>query len=295
MSRAGIFKTGILDINMAALYGRQKLLLAAIDELKRQGKLSKTALVKTLFLLTAEYDLSSLKAYSFFPYKYGPFSSLAYSDLTYLASQGLITKEGGLTAAGCEAAITLRSSRLEDIRHCVSRFKHDKQLVDYVYEHYPEYTTRSELKPKAPQRPDPGVFTIGYEGLDIDAFLNVLVQNDINALVDVRRNAFSMNLPFVKTKLARALAGAGIDYIHIPELGIDGSRRKNLDSKQAYEALFEDYRGELSALEPEVKRVEALGKSKRIALMCFEHSPDKCHRGVLADKLRKVGLGVVDL
>ena len=295
LSLVQIFKFRNNDSIMAGLYGRQKMLLAVIDELKRQGKFKKTALVKTLFLLTKEYDLGTLKAYSFFPYKYGPFSSLAYADMTYLENNNLILEEDTLTDTGHEAADSLGKKILEDVKECVSRFDNQKQLIDYVYERYPAYTVKSELKPKVTQRNDAAVFTIGYEGLDIDAFLNILVQNEIRVLIDVRHNAFSMNLPFIKTKLAHALAIAGIRYFHFPELGIDGSKRKKLDSEAAYAGLFEEYRSELPIHASEVKQVETLGKTERIALMCFEHASSKCHRGVLAEKLRLDGLGVVDL
>ena len=153
-----------------------------------------------------------------------------------------------------------------NVKNCVSRFHNQKQLVNYVYERYPAFTIKSELKPKTSQRANAAIFTIGYEGRDIDAFLNILVQNEVCVLIDVRHNPFSMNLPFVKTRLAHALANARIEYIHLPELGIDGGKRKNLDSDEAYATLFEKYREELPSHEGEVRRVESLGKIKRIAL-----------------------------
>jgi uncharacterized protein YwgA len=103
---------------MAGLYGRQKLLLAVVDELKRQEKFHKTALVKTLFLLSNEYDLGTLKAYSFFPYKFGPFSSLAYEDVAYLENQNMLQEDWKLTDAGREAANSLEKNVAEDVKNC---------------------------------------------------------------------------------------------------------------------------------------------------------------------------------
>ncbi|HIH38925.1 hypothetical protein J4460_05195 [Candidatus Woesearchaeota archaeon] len=56
-----------------------------------------------------------------------------------------------------------------------------------MYQKYPGYTIKSELIEQKQKKPLPGFFTIGYEGKDIDQFLNALVTNNIELLIDIRR------------------------------------------------------------------------------------------------------------
>ncbi len=60
------------------------------------------------------------------------------------------------------------------------------------------------------------VFTIGYEGISLEIYLNKLVKNNIKLLVDVRKNPLSMKYGFSKTLLKRFCESLGIKYIHIP-------------------------------------------------------------------------------
>ena len=54
-------------------------------------------------------------------------------------------------------------------------------------------------------------------------------------------NAYSQKYGFSKTQLTKACEGVGIEYIHIPELGIESDKRKDLKSQEDYDTLFEDY------------------------------------------------------
>lgn len=278
------------------MFQRQRVLLNVIHELKMTKKYSKRAVEKTLFLLRNEYGfVDKLKFYSFFPYNYGPFSNLSYYDLGKLQGDQCFVNEE-LTDTGISEAEKLNNELVSEIRECISRFPNPESMVEYVYWKYPEYTVKSKLVSKTDHSGEPGFFTIGYEGKDIDAFLNVLIQNEIEILVDVRHNPFSMNFSFIQKKLAEYLGKSGIGYVHFKGLGINGENRKTLETDEDYGKLFEQYEKEmLPAHLGEFAKVVELGKSKRIAMMCFEHDAGHCHRGVLARKLRENGLRVVDL
>ncbi|VVC01041.1 Uncharacterised protein [uncultured archaeon] len=138
-----------------------------------------------------------------------------------------------------------------------------------------------------------GIYSIGYEKKDIDLFLDLLVQNEIGLLVDVRHNPFSMKFAFTKSNLVRSLKNAGIGYLHVPELGIDGKYRKNLKNEKQREELFAFYsRAILANIDEKIHEFAELGKRKRIALMCFEADKIHCHRGILAEKLEEMGMEV---
>ena len=91
-----------------------------------------------------------------------------------------------------------------------------------------------------------------------------------------------MNFVYIKDALMKKLKDVGIDYLHIPELGIESEERKNLNTKADYEGLFAKYRQTLSIKEVYINRIIELGTSKRIALLCFETDCNFCHRGELS-------------
>lgn len=139
------------------------------------------------------------------------------------------------------------------------------------------------------------VVTIGYEGKSIERFINELSENNIHVLVDIRRNAFSRKTGFSKSKLTGHLKEAGIEYVHIPELGIESKRRKNLHTDEDYNKLLREYSNELQMKENHLDRIREMADENKIALMCFEKTHDHCHRGVIAERLRKDGMEVADI
>ncbi len=67
------------------------------------------------------------------------------------------------------------------------------------------------------------IFTIGYEGTDIDRFVATLVEVGIELLVDVRAVTVSRKKGFSKNGLRARLEAEGIQYVHLRGLG-DRSR-----------------------------------------------------------------------
>jgi uncharacterized protein (DUF488 family) len=221
---------------------------------------------------------------------------LFYLDLADLKSKGYLDEKHELSEEGRKIALGIDKNVAEMIRDAVERFGSEKSMVGHVYGKYPQYTSKSKLKDTPKKNGKPGICSIGYEKKDIDLFLDLLVQNDVEMLVDVRRNPFSMSSAYIGSRLESTLKKAGIDYLHVPELGIDGEYRKNLESDKDYEELFSLYRREmLPKNEEKTRMVAKLGKEKRIALMCFEADKCHCHRGVLAEKLEEWGMRVEHL
>lgn len=74
------------------------------------------------------------------------------------------------------------------------------------------------------------LFTIGYEGISLETYLNRLIENDVKLLVDVRSNPLSMKYGFSKNTLNKYCQSIGIEYEHIPEVGIQSQERKHLST-----------------------------------------------------------------
>ena len=127
------------------------------------------------------------------------------------------------------------------------------------------------------------IFTVGYEGVSIENFIRKLCENSIYRIIDVRRNPISRKPGFSKAALLARLQESGIDYVHIPELGIDSSLRRSLQTDDDYSALFTHYEERmLPNVTDKIEETIALLEEKPSALLCFEEDPQHCHRTCLA-------------
>lgn len=267
------------------------------------GELQSTRLQKFLFLLTQR---QSKKAYGFVPYKFGCFSFESYADLHFLLrSDELEQRKEGLDGKWrLKREVDYKASLLPEDRlllvyiHRTFGSLSMRDLIRHVYLKYPYYATRSEIADKyldtdelknieelkAAENGADVLYTIGYEGTDIDVFVDKLIKNNVCKLFDVRRNAFSMKVNFNKQRLSSTLEKVGIDYEHVPELGIASDYRRELGSDESYAALFRLYAEEM--LPPARRYFERIHEQQMqlgaVAITCFEADAARCHRGVLA-------------
>ncbi len=279
------------------MYVREKVVLYLISQLeKRNVPISKTYLHKISFILSKESIMARyVKFYNFYPYLYGPYSNQLSLDMANLQSLALLDEKLDTTEQYKSEPYSINRN-VEDIVNSVIDGLIGKDIVEYVYDKYPEYTTKSKLKAHQDNENKAGMFSIGYEKHNIDSFLDLLIQNEVEVVADLRFNPFSMNLAFTKSRLEHNLKKAGITYRHIPELGIDGKYRKSLDTDEDYERLFEFYSSEiLPKQEDKVKCIADMSKEKRVAMLCFEHDKDHCHRGVISNELEKDAITVKHL
>jgi len=143
----------------------------------------------------------------------------------------------------------------------------------------------------------PQIFTIGYEGADVDRFLTTLKDAGIATLADVRAVALSRKRGFSKSALRDALASQGIGYQHFIRLGTPKEGRQAARAGDG--ALMRRiYCDEVLAAEPAqdaFRELEALAQSQPICLLCFERDPENCHRRVLTQRMAERGFETVDL
>jgi uncharacterized protein (DUF488 family) len=133
----------------------------------------------------------------------------------------------------------------------------------------------------------PALVSIGYEGRDVDELLTQLLANKVTVLVDVRLNAVSRKPGLSKRRLAEALRTVGIGYVHHRGLG---NPKDNRDGFRAgSKAAIDRFWGLLQT--PEA--AEALNEVRSeltedvVALLCFEREHRSCHRGIVAEAIRK--------
>lgn len=127
--------------------------------------------------------------------------------------------------------------------------------------------------------------SIGYEGRDLGALIDQLRANNVQILVDVRLTPISRKPGLSKTKLADALAAAGIIYVHHRELGNPRDNREGFragapSSREAFRRVLTT-----DAAADALRHVSELLNDGVVALLCFERDHAQCHRGLVADAL----------
>lgn len=130
------------------------------------------------------------------------------------------------------------------------------------------------------------LFTIGYEGSTVNKFIAHLRINNINCIVDVRQVPFSRKPGFSKSKLARTLRRARIEYVHFGELGAPKALRDDLKLTGNYPVFFKKMNRYLVAKKDAIEEAYRYVMNRRCCLMCFEQFAAQCHRQIVAEKIR---------
>jgi uncharacterized protein (DUF488 family) len=261
------------------------------------GEASRLNVTKWSFLLSQEGETRGGDAfYEFVPYKLGPFSFCLYQEAAALSEQGLLADADEatwtLTNSGREAAISAPEDVRADSRRIHDQYGHlDKNaLLDDLYPRYPQYTYLSSYRILA-RRPvaEPAVYTAGYEGLTVDGFLDLLVQQGIRRLIDVRHNPVARRYGFHRSTLNRLCGNFDIDYLHVPELGIRSELRRDLSVQEDRDRLFDRYESTtMVAASGEIRRIATLIQEKASVLVCMEAQACQCHRSRLAGALAEI-------
>jgi len=144
----------------------------------------------------------------------------------------------------------------------------------------------------------PIVLTIGHSTRTLEAFIGLLEAHGVTRIVDVRTVPRSRHNPqFNKDSLPKELEKAGLGYVHLPGLG--GLRHAKPDSSNIgwRNASFRGYADYMQTPEFErgLKKLIRLAKTDRIALMCAEAVPWRCHRSLIADALLVRGIRTEDI
>lgn len=281
------------------MFYRRKIILALLQLF--DGHLDKIRLQKLLFLFASKQTKAE---YDFIPYKFGCYSYSANADMTAMVTRGFLT-EDEKTFSKKDPTDYLKQLKpadlklLQEVKASYGKMSANA-LMKHTYINFPFYAIKSEVaenilsqeelekvtkaKPKSNKTV---LFTIGYEGISLEEYLVRLLKNDVKVLVDVRNNPLSMKYGFSKSQLKKYCASVGIDYVHIPEVGIQGDQRQELNTQRDYDKLFAVYRKnnltKTTAHQNEILKL--LKQHKRIALTCFEANICQCHRKHLAEAI----------
>ncbi|MBI2257519.1 MAG: DUF488 domain-containing protein [Flavobacteriia bacterium] len=284
------------------MYYRRKIILALLQIFN--GAIDKISFQKLLFLFTQRQNKAE---YDFIPYRFGCYSYSANADLTTMVKKGILSETSSHFTSNetIDYFNLLKDTDKKQLMEIKVHYgkMNANALMKHTYLNFPYWAINS-LKAKdilsskelekvdlcRPNYNEITLFTIGYEGISLEEYLNRLIKNDIKLLIDVRRNPISMKYGFSKSQLIRYCTSLGIDYLHFPEVGIQSEHRQELKNQSDYDKLFVIYRENnlVNTKLIQEKILSLLHEKKRIALTCFEANICQCHRKHLAEAIEQL-------
>ena len=129
----------------------------------------------------------------------------------------------------------------------------------------------------------PTIWTIGHSNRSINVFLDLLRENEIQVLVDVRSFPTSKIEHFKREQMEKWLPEHGIEYVWLgKELG---GYRKGGYKRHMRTKLFREG----------IKKLLEIASQKRTCIMCMEPNPKYCHRRFIAAHLERKGVKVTHI
>lgn len=138
------------------------------------------------------------------------------------------------------------------------------------------------------------LFTVGYQGRDISEFVDLVDDQNIDVLADVRDSPSSRKPGFSRHQLSDALRSRGIDYVHFESLG---NPEKIRYADASTDEILEMYADHMADRWDEVlPELMETARRQQVCLMCYERKPSECHRTVVADEMgRREDFEIIEL
>jgi uncharacterized protein (DUF488 family) len=140
-------------------------------------------------------------------------------------------------------------------------------------------------------------FTLGYSGRKTPEMLKALISSGVRTLVDIRQHAISMYRPELsKRNLQEMLSEMGIEYVHLPELGVPRDVRGKAIETGSRDVIWDWYDENVVPYFAGNNLHNFLNTFEHpVALMCTELDPHECHRHRLSLALEGLGMKGFDL
>jgi uncharacterized protein (DUF488 family) len=132
------------------------------------------------------------------------------------------------------------------------------------------------------------IFTLGYEGLSLQKFIEQLQAAGVQTVVDVRANPLSRKPGFSKRAFAAALNAAGITYVHSSALGCPKSVRDGYKRDGDWAAYTRHFFAHLKNQSEAVAQLARSAAQARTCLVCFEADFNRCHRTFVGQAAGKI-------
>jgi uncharacterized protein (DUF488 family) len=133
------------------------------------------------------------------------------------------------------------------------------------------------------------IWTIGYEGLSLEQFLELLEANGVEHLVDIREAPISRKAGFAKATLSEAVERAGMRYSHVRALGCPKPIRDRHKETADWGRYIRDFKIYLAGQDEALAELRATVAAARTCLLCYEADYNRCHRTFVAEAISGSG------
>ena len=133
------------------------------------------------------------------------------------------------------------------------------------------------------------IFTLGYEGLTIEAFIARLQAAQVKTVVDVRELPLSRKKGFSKTAFCAALSTHGIAYLHAPALGCPKPIRNQYKADGNWQTYTREFLKYIQTQDASLRELVKIAQATPACLVCFEADYSTCHRTYVARAARQLG------
>lgn len=140
------------------------------------------------------------------------------------------------------------------------------------------------------------VYTIGYEGTDIERFVKTLKAVGVDAVADVRAVPRSRKKGFSKNTLRENLESAGIEYLPFQELGDpkDGREAAKVGDFDLFREIYSAH-VDLPESVAAIEKLAEVSERQAVCLLCFEQDPKTCHRFIVGERMGDFGYQMLHL
>jgi uncharacterized protein (DUF488 family) len=133
------------------------------------------------------------------------------------------------------------------------------------------------------------IYTLGYQGVEVDLYVQKLKAAGVGIVADVRETPWSHKRGFCKNILCSELLKAGIEYVHVKSAGNPKANRRSAptlaECLRRYEVYLRDNPAGVNDLIQVVRT--AASRNRTVCLTCFERDVNDCHRSILVGAMKK--------
>jgi uncharacterized protein (DUF488 family) len=133
------------------------------------------------------------------------------------------------------------------------------------------------------------LYTLGYQGVDVDSYVSKLKVAGVGVVADVRETPWSHKRGFCKNILSSELSKAGIEYVHVKSAGNPKENRRTApdlaECLRRYRVYLDENPTGVVDLIAVVRT--AASRNRTVCLTCFERDVVDCHRSILVDAMKK--------
>jgi uncharacterized protein (DUF488 family) len=133
------------------------------------------------------------------------------------------------------------------------------------------------------------LYTFGYEGLDISAFIARLKSTFVDVVIDVRELPLSRKKGFSKNAFRDLLRASGIEYLHVNNLGCPKVIRDTYKENGCWSQYTKSFTTYLASQAESIKELANVARATNACLVCFEADYSTCHRTYVARAAQKLG------